>query len=137
MKVVETPADRVRRSALGKLAPDSDAKGSLRSEIIRDLGSASSDLGGSSATEEIGPTIDTVTAPNFTYDLTGLPRYAHATRSMSGLSTRKDVPADTGTVAAMLTPDSLARVFGAPLQIEEAGGFYFARPADVALKSTP
>ena len=94
----------------GKLAPDSDAKGSLRSEIIRDLGSASSDLGGSSATEEIGPTIDTVTAPNFTYDLTGLPRYAHATRSMSGLSTRKDVPADTGTVAAMLTPDSFDSV---------------------------
>jgi len=54
--------------------------------------------------------VDTVTAPNFTYDLTGLPRYSNVTRSMSGLSTRKDIPADTGTVAAMLTPDSFDSV---------------------------
>jgi hypothetical protein len=54
--------------------------------------------------------VDTVTAPNFSYDLTGLPRYSSVTRSMSGLSTRKDLPADTGTVAAMLTPDSFDSV---------------------------
>jgi hypothetical protein len=94
----------------GKLASDSDAKGSLGSDVIRGLGSTSSGLGGSSANEQIGPTIDTVTAPNFKYDLTGLPRYSNATRSMSGLSTRKDIPADTGTVAAMLTPDSFDSV---------------------------
>jgi hypothetical protein len=94
----------------GKLAPDSDAKGSLGSEVVRGLGSASSGLGGSSTNEQIGPTMDTVTAPNFKYDLTGLPRYSNVTRSMSGLSTRKDIPADTGTVVAMLTPDSFDSV---------------------------
>ena len=94
----------------GKNFPDSDAKGSLASDVIRGLGSANSGLGGSSANEQIGPATDTVTAPNLKYDLTGLPRYSNVTRSMSGLSTRKDVPADTGTVAAMLTPDSFDRV---------------------------
>jgi hypothetical protein len=67
-------------------------------------------LGGSSANEQVGPTVDTVTAPNFKYDFTGLPRYSNVTRSMSGLSTRKDVPADTGTVAGMLTADSFDTV---------------------------
>jgi hypothetical protein len=94
----------------GKLPSDSDAKGSLGSEVIRGLGSTSSGLGGSSASEQVGPTMDTVTAPNFKYDLTGLPRYSNVTHSMSGMSTRKDVPADTGTVAAMLTTDSFDSV---------------------------
>lgn len=94
----------------GKSLPDSDAKGSLGSDVIRGLGSVGSGLGGSAANEQIGPKTDTVTAPNFTYDLTGLPRYSNVTRAMSGLSTRKDVPADTGTVAAMLTSDSFDSV---------------------------
>ena len=94
----------------GKMPADSDAKGSLGSEVTRGLGSTSAGLGGSSANTPLGPTTDTVTAPNFKYDLTGLPRYSNVTRSMSGLSTRKDVPADTGTVAAMLTPDSFDSV---------------------------
>jgi hypothetical protein len=94
----------------GKSLPDSDAKGSFESEVVRGLGSASNGLGGSSANEPIGPTVDTVTAPNFRYDLTGLPRYSNVTRSMSGLSTRKEAPADTGTVAAMLTADSFDSV---------------------------
>jgi hypothetical protein len=54
--------------------------------------------------------MDTVTSPSFKYDLTGLPRYSNVTRSMSGLSTRKDVPADTGTVVAMQTTDSFDSV---------------------------
>jgi hypothetical protein len=94
----------------GKSPADSDAKGSLGSAVTHGLLSDTSGLGGSSANEQIGPTVDTVTAPNFTYDLTGLPRYANVTRSMSGLSTRKDIPADTGTVAAMLTTDSFDSV---------------------------
>jgi hypothetical protein len=94
----------------GKSLPDSGARGSFESEVVRGLGSATSGLGGSSANEQIAPTVDTVTAPNFRYDLTGLPRYSNVTRSMSGLSTRKDVPADTGTVAAMLTQDSFDSV---------------------------
>jgi hypothetical protein len=95
----------------GKLAADSDLKGSLGSEVVRGLGSANSGLGGKTATnQQLGPEIDTVTAPNFKYDLTGLPRYSNVSRSMSGLSTRKDAPADTGTVAAMLTPDSFDSV---------------------------
>jgi hypothetical protein len=94
----------------GKTPADSDAKGSLGSEVIHGLASETSGLGGSSTSERMGPTIDTVTAPNFKYDLTGLPRYSNVTRSMSGLSTRKDIPADTGTVAAMLTPDSFDSV---------------------------
>jgi hypothetical protein len=94
----------------GKTPSDSDATDSLGTEVIRGLGSSSSALGGSSANEQIGPTMDTVTAPSFEYDLTGLPRYSNATRAMSGLSTRKDSPADTGTVAAMLTPDSFDSV---------------------------
>jgi hypothetical protein len=94
----------------GKLRADSDAAGSLGSEVIHGLASVTGGLGGSSASEQVGPSIDTVTAPNFEYDLTGLPRYSNVTRSMSGLSTRKDVRADTGTVAAMLTPDSFDSV---------------------------
>jgi hypothetical protein len=94
----------------GKSPADSDAKGSLGSEVVRGLGSSSSGLGGASANEQVGPTMDTVTAPNFTYDLTGLPRYSNVTRSMSGLSTRKDIPADTSTVVAMLTASSFDSV---------------------------
>ena len=37
----------------------------------------------------------------------------------------------------MLTPEHLSRVFEAPLQIEQAGGFYYARPADAAFEPTP
>lgn len=94
----------------GKLPSDSNARGSLGSEVIHGLASETSGLGGSSANDQVGPTIDTVTAPSFKYDLTGLPRYSNVSRSMSGLSTRKDIPADTGTVAAMLTPDSFDSV---------------------------
>jgi iron complex transport system ATP-binding protein len=39
-----------------------------------------------------------------------------------------------GPKAAMLTPDHLSRAFDAPLQVEQAGGFYFARPADAAFE---
>lgn len=41
-----------------------------------------------------------------------------------------------GPKAWMLTPEHLSRVFEAPLQIEKAGGFYFARPADAAFEPT-
>ena len=36
-----------------------------------------------------------------------------------------------GPKAAMLTPEHLGRVFEAPLRVDEAGGYYFVRPADV------
>ena len=39
-----------------------------------------------------------------------------------------------GPKAAILTPEHLSRVFGAALQIDRAGGFYFVRPADAALE---
>ena len=39
-----------------------------------------------------------------------------------------------GPKAAILTAEHLSRVFEAPLRIEQAGGFYFARPADAALE---
>jgi iron complex transport system ATP-binding protein len=42
-----------------------------------------------------------------------------------------------GPKASMLIPEHLSRVFGAPLQIEQSGGFYFARPADAALQPAP
>jgi len=45
--------------------------------------------------------------------------------------------AGDGPKAAILTPEHLSRVFGAPLQLEAAGGFYFVRPADAALEPTP
>jgi len=96
--------------ASGKSPADSDAKGSLGSAVIRGLGSDSRGWGTTAANDRVDPAMDTVTAPNFTYDLTGLPRYSHVTRTMSGLSTRKDIPADTGTVAAMLTADSFDSV---------------------------
>jgi iron complex transport system ATP-binding protein len=38
-----------------------------------------------------------------------------------------------GAKASMLTPERLSHVFGAPLQVEPAGGFYFVRPTDTAL----
>jgi hypothetical protein len=94
----------------GKSAPDTDAAGSLGSAVIHGLAQENGGIGASSANDRIGPAIDTVTAPSFKYDLTGLPRYSNVTRTMSGLSTRKDVPADTGTVVAMLTADSFDSV---------------------------
>jgi cytochrome c553 len=94
----------------GKSPTDSDAKGSLGTDVAHGLASATSGLGGSTANDRVGPTIDTVTSPTFAYDLTGLPRYANVTREMSGLSTRKDMPADTSTVVAMLSADSFDRV---------------------------
>jgi iron complex transport system ATP-binding protein len=42
-----------------------------------------------------------------------------------------------GAKASMLTPEHLGRVFGAPLHIEQSGGFYFARPANAAFEPTP
>ena len=42
-----------------------------------------------------------------------------------------------GLKTSMLTPEHLSRVFEAPLQIEQAGGFYYARPADAAFEPTP
>jgi iron complex transport system ATP-binding protein len=39
-----------------------------------------------------------------------------------------------GPKTSTLTAAHLSRVFDAPLHIEEAGGFYFARPADAALE---
>ena len=42
-----------------------------------------------------------------------------------------------GQKAAILTPEHLSRVFDAPLQIEQAGGFYFARPADATFAPAP
>jgi iron complex transport system ATP-binding protein len=42
-----------------------------------------------------------------------------------------------GPKTSMLTPEHLSRVFGAPLQIEQSGGFYFARPADAAVQPAP
>ncbi len=39
-----------------------------------------------------------------------------------------------GPKESILTPDHLSRAFDAPLRIERAGGFYFARPADAALE---
>ena len=39
-----------------------------------------------------------------------------------------------GPKAVILTPEHLSRVFEAPLRIDQAGGFYFARPADPALE---
>ena len=42
-----------------------------------------------------------------------------------------------GSKTSMLTPEHLSRVFEAPLQIEQAGGFYYARPADAAFEPTP
>src|SRR4051812_41547593 len=42
---------------------------------------------------------------------------------------RGRVAAD-GPISEMLTDHHLSRVFEAPLRIERAGGFYFARPAD-------
>ena len=41
-----------------------------------------------------------------------------------------------GSKTSMLTPEHLSRVFEAPLQIEQAGGFYYARPADAAFEPT-
>jgi hypothetical protein len=94
----------------GKLRPDSDAKGSLGSDVVHGLASETSGLGGSAGNDRVGPTTDTVTAPNFKYDFTGLPRYSNPTRVMSGLSTRKDIPADTNTVVGILTADSFDSV---------------------------
>jgi iron complex transport system ATP-binding protein len=39
-----------------------------------------------------------------------------------------------GPKAAILTPEHLSRTFDAPLRIDQAGGFYFARPADAAFE---
>jgi iron complex transport system ATP-binding protein len=39
-----------------------------------------------------------------------------------------------GPKASLLTPEQLSRVFEAPLQVDRAGGFYFARPADAAFE---
>ena len=39
-----------------------------------------------------------------------------------------------GPKASILTPEHLSRVFGAPLRIDQSGGFYFARPADATLE---
>ena len=47
---------------------------------------------------------------------------------------RKGRIAADGPKAAILTPEHLSRVFEAPLRIDQAGGFYFARPADPALE---
>jgi hypothetical protein len=95
----------------GKLSPDSDSKLLLKSAVSHELGTNdTAELGGRSANDQVSPTIDTVMAPNFKYDLTGLPRYSNVTRSMSGLGTRKDVAADTSTAVAMLTPDSFDSV---------------------------
>jgi hypothetical protein len=96
----------------GKSPADSDAKGSLGSDVVHGLASETSGFGGRSANDRLGPTIDTVTAPSFKYDRTGLPRYSNATREMSGVSTRKDIPADTSTVVAMLSADSFDKVSG-------------------------
>jgi iron complex transport system ATP-binding protein len=41
-----------------------------------------------------------------------------------------------GAKARILTPAHLSRVFDAPLQIDQSGGFYFARPADPAFEPT-
>jgi iron complex transport system ATP-binding protein len=41
-----------------------------------------------------------------------------------------------GAKTAMLTPEHLSRVFEAPLQLQESGGFYFARPADATLEES-
>jgi hypothetical protein len=94
----------------GKLRPDSDAKASLGSDVVNGLASETSGLGGRAPNDGVGPTTDTVTASNFKYDLTGLPRYSNATRVMSGLSTRRDIPADTSSVVGMLTADSFDSV---------------------------
>jgi iron complex transport system ATP-binding protein len=42
-----------------------------------------------------------------------------------------------GPKSSMLTAEHLSRVFGSPLQVEKAGGFYYARPADAALEPAP
>jgi iron complex transport system ATP-binding protein len=39
-----------------------------------------------------------------------------------------------GPKSSTLTAPHLTRLFGAPLRLEETGGFYFARPADAALE---
>ena len=39
-----------------------------------------------------------------------------------------------GPKESTLTPDHLSRVFEAPLRLDRAGGFYFARPAGAALE---
>jgi iron complex transport system ATP-binding protein len=41
-----------------------------------------------------------------------------------------------GPKASILTANHLSRVFDAPLQVDHAGGFYFARPADAAFEPT-
>jgi hypothetical protein len=95
----------------GKLSPDSDAKLSLKSAVSHGIGADGTDeFGGRPANDQVSPTVDTLMAPNYKYDLTGLPRYSNVTRSMSGLGTRKDVAADTSTLVAMLTPDSFDSV---------------------------
>jgi hypothetical protein len=97
-------------SASGKSADDSAAGSSLAKAVVTGLGSGTSGLGVGSADAPIGPSLDTATAPSYRYDFTGLPRYANVSRVVSGIGTRKDISADTGTVAAMLTADSFESV---------------------------
>ena len=56
------------------------------------------------------PRIVTRVAHDFSFDATGLPRYPNTTRVVSGVSTRPDMPADTGTAAGMETRDSYQTV---------------------------
>ena len=59
------------------------------------------------------PRIISRIAHDFSLDGTGLPRYPSAvTRVVSGLATRADVPADSGTGCGILTSDSFETVVG-------------------------
>jgi hypothetical protein len=52
------------------------------------------------------PGVVTRVAHDFSLDGTGLPRYPNATRVVSSLATRRDVPADSGTACGIETRDS-------------------------------
>lgn len=54
-----------------------------------------------------GPTVNTKTADDFSLDQTALPRFPmDVTRAFSSVSTRSDIPKDTGTATAFATSDS-------------------------------
>ncbi|HKV50063.1 MAG TPA: hypothetical protein VJO52_02585 [Gemmatimonadaceae bacterium] len=54
-----------------------------------------------------GPTVNTKTADDFSLDQTALPRFPmDVTRAFSSVSTRSDIPRDTGTATAFATSDS-------------------------------
>lgn len=58
-----------------------------------------------------GPQTNTKTADDFSLDQTALPRFPmDVTRAFSSVSTRSDIPADTGTATAFATSDSFDSV---------------------------